>query len=208
MLWNQNESYELLPYANEPDFEDAVNQVKEKLFGHNRIYVDDKRRIGKKGKTQNIPDGYLIDLNDPSHPKIFVVENDLARHQDLKHVAIQVLEFSLSFESSKVKIKNVIKDSLSKRNEDWKRCEQFAKKHGFENVDYLLEKIIHEPDSFNAMLIIDEVSEDLETVLMSRFKFPVEIIILKRYKSSKDEILYEFEPFLSDVTSHTVGFPD
>ena len=58
------------------------------------------------------------------------------------------------------------------------------------------------------MLIIDEVSEDLETVLMSRFKFPVEIIILKRYKSSKDEILYEFEPFLSDVTSHTVGFPD
>ena len=198
MLWNQNESYELLPYANEPEFEDAVNQVKEKLFGHNRIYVDDKRRIGKKGKTQNIPDGYLIDLNDPSHPKIFVVENDLARHQDLKHVAIQVLEFSLSFESSKVKIKNVIKDSLSKRNEDWKRGEQFAKKHGFENVDYLLEKIIHEPDSLQCQLIIDEVSEDLETVLMSRFKFPVEIIILKRYKSSKDEILYEFEPFLSD----------
>ena len=134
------------------------------------------------------------------------MRNDRSRHQECKQVAIQVLEFWLTFESSKVKIKNVIKESLSKRKEDWQRCEQFAKKHGYENVNYLLEKIIHEPDSFNAMLIIDEVSEDLETVLMSRFKFPVAIIILKRYKSSNDAILYEFEPFLSDVTSHAAIF--
>lgn len=203
MLWNKSESYEIYPYATEAELEVAVNEVKDRLFGANRIYVDDKRRIGQKGKTLNLPDGYLLDLNDPSNPKIFVVENDLARHQDLKHVAVQVLEFSLSFESSRVKVKNVIKESLQKRKEEWKKCEVFAKKYGYENVDFLLEKIIHESDSFNAMLIIDEVSEDLETVLMSRFRFPVEIVILKRHKSASGHILYEFEPFLSELTLPT-----
>jgi len=74
-----------------------------------------------------------------------------------------------------VKVKNVIKESLQKQKKEWKKCEDFAKANGFENVDYLLESIIHKKDSFNAMLIIDEVSEELETVLISRFRFPVEI---------------------------------
>ena len=205
MLWNQNHSYHLFPYAAEADLEAAVNQVKDQLFGASRIYIDDKRKIGKQGKTRNLPDGYLIDLNDPNKPRIYVVENDLARHQDLKHVAVQVLEFSLSFESSKIKVKNIIKESLQKCQDYWDRCEKFAQQYGYENVDYLLERIIHEPDSFNAMLIIDEVSEDLETVLMSRFKFPVEIIILKRYKSEDGDVLYEFDPFLSDITTTSIS---
>ncbi|MEX2604527.1 MAG: hypothetical protein WD361_09995, partial [Gracilimonas sp.] len=107
MLWNKNEKYTLVPYEKESELEDAVNEVKEALFGPNRIYLDDKKKIGKKGATNNLPDGYLIDLTNSQDPKIFVVENDLASHQHLKHIAVQILEFSLSFESSKVKVKNV-----------------------------------------------------------------------------------------------------
>jgi hypothetical protein len=136
-------------------------------------------------------------------PKIFVVENDLASHQHLKHIAVQILEFSLSFETSKVKVKNIIKEMLQKRPEEWKKCEAFAKMNGYENVDYLLESIIHRKDSFNALLIIDELSEELETVLISRFKFPVEVTTLKRYKSESGKLLYEFEPFLNEVTEDT-----
>ena len=116
---------------------------------------------------------------------------------------MQILEFSLSFETSKIKVKNIIKEMLQKRPEEWKKCESFAKSNGFENVDYLLESIIHKKDSFNALLIIDELGDELETVLISRFKFPVEVITLKRYQTEKGKLLYEFEPFLNEVTEDT-----
>jgi hypothetical protein len=203
MLWNKEEKYIEVPYDNESDLEDAVNEVKDALFGSTRIYLDDKKKIGQKGGTNNLPDGYLIDLTNKQDPKIFVVENDLASHQHLKHIAVQILEFSLSFETSKVKVKNIIKEMLQKRPDEWKKCEAFAKKNGYENVDYLLESIIHKKDSFNALLIIDELGEELETVLISRFKFPVEVTTLKRYKSENGKILYEFEPFLNEVTEDT-----
>ncbi len=203
MLWNKEEKYVEFPFENESDLEVAVNVVKDALFGSTRIYLDDKKKIGQKGGTNNLPDGYLIDLTNKIEPKIFVVENDLASHQHLKHIAVQILEFSLSFETSKVKVKNIIKEMLQRRPEDWKKCEAFAKKNSYENVDFLLESIIHKKDSFNALLIIDELGEELETVLISRFKFPVEVTTLKRYKTENDKILYEFEPFLNEVTEDT-----
>lgn len=203
MLWNKHEKYLLFPYEKESELENAVNEVKEVLFGKTRIYLDDKKKIGAKGSTNNLPDGYLIDLTNNQEPKIFVVENDLASHQHLKHIAVQILEFSLSFDSSKVKVKNIIKGMLQNRSEEWKQCQDFAQKNGYENVDYLLESIIHKKNSFNALLIIDELGEELETVLISRFKFPVEVVTLQRYKNSKGDLLYEFEPLLHEVTEDT-----
>ena len=203
MLWNKENKYLEVPYEKESELEDAVNKVKEALFGTTRIYLDDKKKIGKKGGTNNLPDGYLIDLTNNQDPKIFVVENDLASHQHLKHIAVQILEFSLSFETSKVKVKNIIKEMLHKRESEWSKCEAFAKKNGYENVDYLLESIIHKKDSFNALLIIDELGDELETVLISRFKFPVEVTTLKRFKNQIGEVLYDFQPFLNELTEDT-----
>jgi hypothetical protein len=203
MLWNTANRYYEFPYNQESELEDTVNEVKEALFGSKRIYLDDKRKIGKKGSTNNLPDGYLIDLTNNQEPKIFVVENDLSSHQHLKHIAVQILEFSLSFETSKVRVKNIIKEMLHKRQDDWNKCQEFAIRNGYENVDYLLESIIHKPDSFNALLIIDELGEELETVLISRFKFPVEVITLKRFKNQKGDILYEFQPFLNEIIEET-----
>lgn len=203
MLWNKKHRYIEIPYERESELEEAVNEVKEALFGSTRIYLDDKKKIGKKGGTNNLPDGYLIDLTNSQDPKIFVVENDLSSHQHLKHIAVQILEFSLSFETSKVKVKNVIKEMLHKRKSEWTKCEDFAKRNGYENVDYLLESIIHKKDSFNALLIIDDLGEELETVLISRFKFPVEVTTLKRFKNQNGEILYDFQPFLNEVTEDT-----
>ncbi len=203
MLWNKDNKYTEIPYERESELEEAVNKVKEVLFGSKRIYLDDKKKIGKKGGTNNLPDGYLIDLTNKQEPKIFVVENDLSSHQHLKHIAVQILEFSLSFETSKVKVKNIVKEMLQRRKSEWAKCEKFAKQNGYENVDFLLESIIHKKDSFNALLIIDELGEELETVLISRFKFPVEVTTLKRYKSQSGDVLYGFEPFLNEVSEDT-----
>ncbi len=192
-----------LPFESEAALEDAVAQVKGPLFGKDRIYVNVKRKIGKGGATKNIPDGYLLDLTDHEAPKLFVVEVDLASHQHLKHIAVQILEFSLSFESSRMQVKNIIKEALQKSPADWGACEAFARKNNFENVDFLLERITHRPDAFNALLVIDDLSDELETVLISRFKFPVEVVTLRRYRNKSGAVLFEFEPFLNEVVDDT-----
>jgi len=172
--------------------------------GPARIYLDSKRRIGPKGGKQNIPDGYLIDLSSDKQPVLYVVEVELERHDPLRHVAVQVLEFSLAYESEPQRVKRVVRQALESTEEEMRICEKYAKKNGFENVDYLLEHMIHDGE-FAALVIIDDLVDDLETVLVSRFKFGVEVIELTRFQDDRGEHLYAFEPFLSDVSGESWG---
>lgn len=43
MLWNKDKRYIEVPFDKESDLEDAVLEVKDALFGPNRIYLDEKR---------------------------------------------------------------------------------------------------------------------------------------------------------------------
>jgi hypothetical protein len=112
MLWTQTNSFHVEPFELEADLEAAILEVAPILFGNSRIYLDMKRLIGKKGKTRNIPDGYLIDLSSRNEPRLYVVENELKKHDPLKHIAVQILSFSLSFESSQHRVKTILKDAL------------------------------------------------------------------------------------------------
>jgi hypothetical protein len=189
------------PFELERDLEDAILQVSSMLFGESRVYLDAKRRIGAPGRVRNIPDGYLIDLASTRQPKLYIVENELAAHEALRHIAVQILEFSLSFESSPDVVKSIVKDALRARADALHKCTEYASKHGFENVDYLLERMIFGPNRFNALVIIDELDEELEKVLVSRFRFPVEILTLERFSGPNNERIFKFEPFLADVTT-------
>ncbi len=199
MLWSQNQYYESEPFELEEHLESAIIESSLILFGESRFYLDMKKLIGKKGSTRNIPDGYLIDLTSTKEPKIYLVEVELSKHDPLKHIAVQILEFSLSFETSPQLVKSIIKDELTNNPEVMNQCNEYAIRNGFENVDYLLEKMIYKKDSFNALVIIDEIDEELETVLLSRFKFPVEVLKIQRFISKDGKRLYNFEPFLADV---------
>jgi hypothetical protein len=203
MLWTAITTYQLEPFEKENDLEKAILEVQKALFGDTRIYLDIKKKIGTYGKKQNIPDGYLIDLSSKKEPKLYVVENELAIHDPLRHIAVQILEFSLSSETTPQRVKEIIKTALQTDAAALIKCQTYATENGFDNIDYLLETIIYK-QSFNALVIIDEIPDDLETILVSRFKFPVEIISLKRFRSDAGQIVYEFEPFLIDVptTSH------
>ncbi|MFC1877935.1 hypothetical protein ACFL2E_11805 [Thermodesulfobacteriota bacterium] len=203
MLWTPNKIYSVEPFEAEKDLETAILKVKETLFGKFRIYMDLKKLIGKKGKTRNIPDGYLIDLYSKKEPKLYLVENELAIHDPLKHIAVQILKFSLSFETTPQKLKTIIKEALGEDRNAWDQCHKYAVDNGFENVDYLLERMVYGKDAFNALVIIDEIPDELETILQSRFKFPVEIITLKRFSTPDGERIYQFDPFLSDISAYT-----
>ena len=131
-----------------------------------------------------------------------MVENELAVHDPLRHIAVQILEFSLSFETTPQRVKEIIKNALQSDPNALLICQVYANENGFDNIDYLLETMIYK-QSFNALVIIDEIPDDLETVLVSRFKFPVEILTLKRFRSDAGQTIYEFEPFLIDVPALT-----
>ncbi len=200
MLYGKT-TYTEEPFELEKELEESIIEVAGELFGRNRIYLDVKKKIGAKGKVNNIPDGYLIDLSSTKEPKLYVVEVELAKHDPLKHVSVQVLEFSLSFETAPILVKNILKESLLSDNTAVSRCQKYVQENGYDNIDVLLEKIIYGSGKFNALVIIDGLLPELETVLISRFKFPVEILTIERYRSKSGERLYRFQPFLNDLTS-------
>ena len=197
MLWTPNGPYRKKPFSKEADLEQAINEVSAELFGPNRIYLDVKKKIGTKDKS-NIPDGYLIDLSSAKEPVLRVVENELAKHDPLRHVAVQIIEFSLAFENAPYKVKSIVKDALQADAEGMKKCERYAKDNNFENVDVLLDRMIHEGE-FAALVVIDDLQDKLDSVLAKKFKFGVEVLTLSRYANDSGEYIYEFEPFLSDV---------
>jgi hypothetical protein len=205
MLLGKDNTYFEDPFESESELEDAILEISQTLFGESRVYLPIKKKIGAKGKTRNIPDGYLIDLSSAKQPRLYVVENELAEHDPLKHVAVQILEFSLSFETSPHTIKNILKNALVEDKASFSICQDYAEKNGLENVDVLLERIVYGEDRFNALVIIDELEEELEKVLISRFQFPVEILTLERYGAQSGERLYRFQPFLMDVQAPEPG---
>jgi len=200
MLWKPNKIYENEPFELEDELESAILEARETLFGEERIYLDIKMKIGSKGKIKNIPDGYLIDLSSTKEPKLYVVENELVKHEPLKHIAVQIFEFSLSFGTSPQKIKALVKEAIMKDEESLEKCVDYANENDFENIDFLLEKMIYGDDKFNVLVIIDEISDELESALIRQFRFPVEIITFQRYINSEGERIYQFEPFLADIS--------
>ena len=196
-FWTKSGLFRRTGYQSESDLEAAIIKVQAELFGSNRIYLDVKKKIGGKSGPRNIPDGYLIDLSG-QRPRLFVVENELASHEPLRHIAVQILEFSLSFEAEPRAIKTILFDALHNQPEAKAKCEAYAKSHAFRNLDHLLELLVFE-GPFAALVIIDEIPENLENVLARRFQFGVEVLELARYENAAGEHVYQFEPFLEDV---------
>ena len=111
---------------------------------------------------------------------------------------MQIIEFSLAFENAPYKVKSIVKDALQADAEAMKKCERYAKDNNFENVDVLLDRMIHEGE-FAALVVIDDLQDKLDSILARKFKFGVEVLTLSRYANESGEYIYEFEPFLSDV---------
>jgi hypothetical protein len=198
LLWTKDGSYQLASYQSESDLEAAINQVKGELFGRHRIYLDVKKKIGAKAGLRNIPDDYLVDLGGQK-PRLYVVENELASHEPLRHIAVQILEFSLSFEAEPRAVRHILFGALHEQPDELAKCESYAGSHGFRNLDHLLDTLVFDTP-FAALVIIDEIPEKLENVLAKRFQFGVEVLELACYENGNGERAFRFEPFLTDLT--------
>jgi hypothetical protein len=201
IIWLNGEVFNLVEYPNEPDFENAIMDVRTELFGQNRIYIDVKKKIGQKGSTRNIPDGYLVDLSGRK-PRLYVVENELASHDPLRHIAVQILQFSLSFEAEPRTVRTIVFNAIQSDGEARAKCEAFASANRFRNLDHLIDEMIFE-SPFAALVIIDVMPDKLEKILAEKFRFGVEVLTLTRYESATGQRLYQFEPFLADLSIAT-----
>lgn len=186
-------------YESEAALEKAIVEIQAELFGKNRMYLDVKKKIGAKGGLTNIPDGYLLDFSGQK-PRLYVVENELAAHDPLRHIAVQILQFSLSFEAEPRKVRNILFDALQGQADLRAQCEKYALSHGYRNLDHMLDYLVSETP-FAALVIIDEVPDNLEKILLTRFKFGVEVLELAYYSCSDGRKYYRFEPFLADINA-------
>jgi len=206
LLWTKDGTYRLASYQSESDLEAAINQVKAELFGEHRIYLDVKKKIGAKAGLRNIPDGYLVDLSGQK-PRLYVVENELASHEPLRHIAVQILEFSLSFEAEPRAVKNILFNALQEQPDALTKCEAYAASHTFRNLDHFLDALVFETP-FAALVVIDEIPENLENVLAKKFQFGVEVLELACYENGNGQRMFRFEPFLADLgDEETVTVP-
>ncbi len=99
-------------------------------------------------------------------------------HEPLRHIAVQILQFSLSLQQEPLHTKTVLYNILDSNPDGKARCEQYAGTHDFRNLDHLLEYLVSQ-SPFAALVIIDEMPEDLESVLTRSFQFGVEALELR-----------------------------
>jgi hypothetical protein len=191
IVWSKGSTWSLHPYVYENELEDSIDEIVSELFGPNRVYLRVKKKVGR-----NVPDGYLIDLASKK-PRLFFVEVETSLHDPYRHIAPQILQFSMSFKKDPWRLKGVLHDALKDNQKGWDACVEFVAKNNFNSVDHLLELLVQ--DTFSALVIIDEIDPDLEVMLSEGMSFPVEVVTVQRYKNVSGEFAYVMDPFLRDV---------
>ncbi|RKX17100.1 MAG: hypothetical protein DRP26_07550 [Candidatus Zixiibacteriota bacterium] len=133
-------------------------------------------------------------------PRLYVVENELAAHDPLRHIAVQILQFSLSFETEQRGVRTIIFNSLQDRPRDRNKCGRYASENGFRNLDHMLDWMVFE-GPFAALVIMDEIPDNLENVLVQKFQFGVEVLELIRYENERGDRFYRSSPFQPETAA-------
>jgi len=194
-LIQNGKSYLLHEYSEESEFERHVVEHATAIFGMRSVYLDIKKRIGEDN-ILTIPDGYLIDFSFETDPRLYIVENELVTHDPYKHIGQQLLKFAISYKASGRNIKSFLLDTVLKDNGKKKIVEEGLVRAGYRNIDAFLEGMIFEKP-VGAIVIIDEITSDLENVL-SQLSMKTDIIEFQTFESG-DDFIHKFTPFQSEI---------
>jgi hypothetical protein len=188
-------SFLLHEYSDEAEFERHVVQHAHEVFGPRSVYVDIKKRIGDDN-ILTIPDGYLIDFSFETDPRLYIIENELVTHDPYKHIGQQLLKFAISYKASGRNIKSFLLDNVLKDESKKKLVEEGLSRAGYRNIDAFFESLIFEKP-VSAIVIIDEITSDLENVL-SQLSMKTDIIEFQTFESGA-ELIHKFIPFQSEI---------
>lgn len=199
-----NQIYEPYEYSKEQDFEKQIIEHCSEIFGSNSVYIDVKKRIGNDN-ILTIPDGYLIDFSFQSDPRLYIIENELVKHDPYRHIGQQLLKFAISYKASGRKIKSFLLDNILKNPTITQIVNDGIKKARYRNIDALLEDLIFEKQ-VSAIVIIDKITDDLENVL-SQLSMKTDLIEFQTFVNGSDKI-HKFTPFQSELKESKVKVED
>ena len=182
-------------YEKEKDFEAVVIENIGAIFGSEALYIDVKKKIGEDNIV-TIPDGYLLDFSFSTSPKLYIIENELAKHDPYKHIGQQLLRFAISYKMSGRKIKQFLLDKVIKDQTALKFVNARLKKAGYRNIDAFLEDVIFEKP-VAAIVVIDHSTLDLENVL-SQLTMDADIVEFSTYMKDAEKIHW-FTPFQQEI---------
>ena len=135
-------------------------------------------------------------------PHLYIIENELVTHDPYRHIGQQLLKFAISYKASGRKIKTFLLENILRNDVKKRVVEEGLNTAGYRNIDAFLEDIIFEKP-VAAIVIIDEITSDLENVL-TQLTMKTDIIELKKF-SSENDIIYKFTPFQPEIIDFTEG---
>jgi hypothetical protein len=193
--------FNMYEYSDEGEFERNVIQHANEIFGPNSVYIDIKKRIGEDN-ILTIPDGYIINFSFETDPRLYIIENELVTHDPYKHIGQQLLKFAISYKASGRNIKTFLLDNILKDKTKKAIVEKGLRTAGYRNIDAFLEDIIFEKP-VAAIVIIDEITSDLENVL-NQLTMKTDIIEFKTFVCDT-ELLHKFTPFQQEIREIAEG---
>src|SRR5262245_41022051 len=118
------------------------------------VYLDLKRKLGtKKTITAGIPDGYLLDFSTPMSPRLHVVENELASHDLVRHVGVQLFNFAAAFKKSRQQLKEQIVAFIERDPAVKSSVQTHYARGGFPNLDRALDHMLFKSD-YSSIVVI------------------------------------------------------
>lgn len=193
----ENKIFTRHDYASENEFEKLIIQYSKEIFGINSIYIDIKKKIGVDN-ILTIPDGYLMDFSFESDPRLYIIENELAKHDPYKHIGQQLLKFAISYKASGRDIKKFLLSNIFKDESQVKIAKKALKIAGYRNSDEMLDDLIFEKP-VASIVLIDEVTPELEKVL-NQLAMNTDIIEFQTYECG-NETIHKFTPFQQEIRS-------
>lgn len=195
-IFSGGKRYNLVPFDTEAEFEKGVIEHAVELFGPNTFYLDAKKLIARRGEWKGgIPDGFLIDLSDPTEPHLYFVENELSSHDVYRHVAEQVARFLAIAVTDAIQLRAILANYIRSNKELLVQIEAHIKEAQFHNLDNLLNVLTEKPA--RVVVVIDEETEDLNQVL-SVFQRRPDVAVLQRF-TCDSEFAYWCQPMRDDA---------
>ena len=191
IIHENKESTEYSFEDNETLFERDVVKNAKSIFGEKTIYIDIKTLLKPNRKYEGtIPDAYLLDFTIESNPRLYLVENEVRNHSIKTHIAPQIMNFFLNYKDSFIKIKEEI---ISYLDNEKISIDNYMKKTTYRNIDDMITSLILN-EKLGVIVVIDYADERLYE-LKNGFGFDLEILELKKYISSDNDVVYVFDKF-------------
>lgn len=188
-ILSKDKEFVLTSFQNEDELEKVVVENYNKIFGDNTYYFNLKKGIKhKRGDLLTIPDGYLLRFN--REPSLTIIENELSTHDVIHHIGVQFIKFNSALtDTSKYHVKKFLTDYLKENSKEEQKVNRLLPETPYKNYSDLLDAVVME-QTMDFAIIIDDTTDELERVVSP---FHPEIIVLKKFQSKDNEIVYHVE---------------